>query len=256
MEDVRELLQLAVDRRHAANGLAIIVGNERSVVHKARALPGVKKDLEAMKATFETLRFATFPLFNPTSEQIKDAVKAAASSIRFPICYKRIAFVFAGHGDEGVIYTHTGPVDLGRDVYGPLQPCNACILANMPKLFFIDACRGSEGDEGVRIVSRGNDYRMPSFGNNLVAYSTLQSMKCFERIGGGGLWTQRVATQLCTDEGSIHEVLTEVNRLLAKDTEMYKHVQQPTLTSSLHERIYLLKEAKEMGKLGSLAYIL
>ena len=248
MEDVRELLQLAVDRRHAANGLAIIVGNERSMVHKARALPGVKKDLEAMKATFETLRFATFPLFNPTSERIKDAVKAAANFIKFPLCYKRIAFVFAGHGDEGVIYTHTGPVELGRDVYGPLQPRNARLLGNMPKLFFIDACRGSEDDEGVRIVSRGNDYRMSSFGNNLMAYSTLQSMKCFEREGGGGLWTQRVATQLCTDERSILEVLTEVNRILEKDTDMYDYVQQPTLHSTLHETVNLLKEAQEIGK--------
>jgi len=49
-----------------------------------------------MKETFETLKFATLPIFNASKKQILSAVQAAANYKEYPPSYKRIAFCIFG----------------------------------------------------------------------------------------------------------------------------------------------------------------
>jgi len=248
MPDVDRLLRQSIDRRRAANGLAIIVANEEGFNPDHKRLEGARKDHKSMKETFEILRFATLPIFNASKEQILSAVQAAANYKEYPPSYKRIAFVFSGHGDENHIYCHDGPI-VTDDVYTPLQPINAPHLADIPKLFFIDACRGTMQDKGV--VARGQTVspRKPSYGNYVLAYSTMPSMQAYETASDGGLWMHILSKQLQTNRKSVLDVLTEVNSKLLEVFRLHPHdpLQQPVLESTLHEPVNLLEEAEKIG---------
>ena len=247
--DIEVDLRDSVLRRPVANGLAIIIANENSSDPNHQSLRGAKRDLEKMKETFEVLRFATLPILNASKEQILASVQAAAKYEEYPPSYKRIAFVFSGHGDENIIYAHDGAVDTNQ-VYEPLQPKNAPHLADIPKLFFVDACRGTIDDKGI--VARGKTVlpTKPSYGNYILAYSTMPSMQAYETEEDGGLWMNIVSNQLRTSHKSVLDALTDVNGELLKEFRRrhYMSCQQPVLESTVHETVRLLEEAEELGK--------
>ena len=260
-------LQDAVNRKPAANGLAIIVANERSVKWpEHKDLPGARKDFETMKRTFEKLKFATLPILNPSRDELTQVILAAVSTqVQYPKtpdpqAYGRLVFYFSGHGDQKYIYTHDGVVDLQSEVFTPFLPGTSPHLAKIPKLFFIDACRGSGTDKGVRIRvcppehfrarGGGGEERVTSIGNYLLACSTQPDMKAFENREGG-FWTQEIARQLCDPnniELSVHDVLSKVNESLIDQMTDLLSLQQPVLESALiGDPIRLLKEAKHIG---------
>ena len=160
------------------------------------------------------------------------------------------------------------------------MPVKSPHLADIPKLFFLDAsrssvsqarpfyekCETSRGyvqDAGVpkmqylkpnAHVTRGG--RTPSVGNYLLAYSTMPTMKAFEQPMEGGFWMQHLARELQEEknrDSSLTDVLTEVNdRVLEEmDCHCYQYIQQPVLESTLRKRIYLLREARLMGKIDA-----
>ena len=253
--DIENKLRESILRRPVANGLAIIIANENSSNPSHQPLDGARRDLENMKETFEVLRFATLPILNASKEQVLAAVQAAAKYKNYPPSYKRIAFAFSGHGDQNVIYAHDGTIDTNQ-LYAQLQPKNAPHLADIPKLFFMDACRGPNEDRGVEVVARGKtepsrDRKVvPSYGNYVLAFSTMPSMRAYEAKDIGGLWMNIVSRQLRTNRKSILDVLTVVNRELFNKFRIYgfKVCQQPVLESAINDTIGLLEEAEELGK--------
>ena len=252
--DIEDKLRESILRRPVANGLAIIIANENSSNPSHQPLRSARKDLENMKDTFEVLRFATLPILNASKEQVLAAIRAAAKYKNYPPCYKRIAFAFSGHGDQNVIYAHDGPIETNQ-LYDPLQPLNAPHLAHIPKLFFMDACRGPNEDRGVEVVARGktepprNRIPVPSYGNYVLAFSTMPSMKAYELKDVGGVWMNKVSKELRTNRKSILDVLTEVNGKLLNEFRLsgFEFYQQPVLESALNEPFGLLEEAEELG---------
>ena len=259
--DIELLLRQSVECYSQARGLAVVVANETS--SETRVAPerllGAGRDLARMREVFSKLKFVTICMLNATAKEIKDVVKAVAKFGSYPESYRRIAFTFSGHGDESCIHTRSERVSL-EDIVTPLQPMHAPHLASIPKLFFIDACRGNQHDLGV--MSRGaTEQRRPSYGNTLVAHSTLVHCKAFEISKSGGVWMKEVGEKLCTVRKSVLDVLTEVNAQLM---ESYKHpnyehvIQQPVVHSTLHEEVRLLEEAESdrnpLGMFDSLTY--
>ena len=253
--DIEDKLRESILRRPVANGLAIIIANENSSDPSHRPLDGARRDLKNMKETFEVLRFATLPILNASKEQVLAAVRAAAKYRKYPPSYKRIAFAFSGHGDKNVVYAHDGVIDTNQ-LYEPLQPKNAPHLADIPKLFFMDACRGPIEDKGVEVVARGktepsrDQIVVPSYGNYVLAFSTMPSMRAYEAKDIGGLWMNIVSRQLRTNRKSILDVLTVVNRELFNEFRChgFEVHQQPVLESAINDTIGLLEEAEELGK--------
>ena len=249
MSNAGDVVSGVVARKPIANGLAIIVANVQSLKEEHDDLPGAEKDYEAMLHTFNELQFATVSILNRPKCDITSAVEAAAK-LRYPPHYKRIAFVFSGHGDGDYIYTYEDSIDLRYEICGPLMPRVSPHLAEIPKLFFIDACRGADVDRGV-LVSRGG--RAPSLSNYLLAYSTLPRMKAFEKPSGG-YWSQHLANQLLVSENSVVDVLTEVNGKMLDEFEQrgLPYLQQPHLNSTLLRPFSLLKEAREIAEISKL----
>ena len=195
---------------------------------------------------------------NFSDDEINLQVVQAASCFHYPDSYRRLAFIFSGHGDAGRIYAHDSEVFLQKHIFDPWMPKNAPHLAEIPKLFFLDACRGDAVDQGVPIivlptgpVARGG--RTSSVGNYLLAYSTMPSMKAFEQPAAGGYWLQHLVSELQKKSNidvPLSEVLTTVNRKVRD--EMVSHqcmnMQQPVVETTLYETLYLLREATCAGE--------
>ena len=256
-ERMERVLHEVVKSKPSANGLAIIVGNEISYKPEHQPLSGTIKDLKAARDAFESLKFTTVPIRNASAREIIDIVQVA-SQYTYPSCYRRLAFVFSGHGDAKYIYAHDSEVPLQTCIFDPWMPKKSPNLAHIPKLFFLDACRGDAVDQGVFTpsgpVPKGAG-RAPSVGNYLLANSTLPTMKAFEKpFAGGGYWMQHLAKELQLDRNidqSLTDILVRVNRLVVDEMQsshLYENIQQPVLESTLYESIYLIKEARHAGK--------
>ena len=244
-----------VKSKSEANGLAIIVANEYSCRKDHEILTGTVNDLHAAREAFETLKFATLPIRNASTTEIIDVVRTA-SRYSYPLCYKRLAFVFSGHGDGECVYARDGKVSIQKNILNPFTPNDSPSLAHIPKLFFFDACRGDAVDQGMIVtlqtsgaVAKGS--RIPSYGNYLLAYSTMPSMKAFEEPMTGGYWIQHLTKELCNEDNldrSLGDILTKVNgKVVTEMSQRCLNIQQPIIETTLHQSIYLLREARNAG---------
>lgn len=85
--------------------------------------------------------------------------------------------VVLSHGDEGKIYAKDAdyPPDT---LWNPFSGDRCPTLAGKPKIFFIQACRGSKVDPGAKRTFLARDssaaatYTIPAMADMLVMYST------------------------------------------------------------------------------------
>ena len=121
--------------------------------HEMGSLPGTRADAEAMKETFEFLQYIVFERHNPTESEIRDLLKEVASLLAITLIgreeakEKVIVFAFSGHGTtenyvEKIYANDGGKLELQDEIILPLT--RFADISGVPKLFFIDACRGGE----------------------------------------------------------------------------------------------------------------
>ncbi|XP_025939846.1 caspase-3 isoform X2 [Apteryx mantelli] len=89
---------------------------------------------------------------------------------------KRSSFVcvLLSHGEEGLIYGTDGPLEL-KALTSLFRGDRCRSLAGKPKLFFIQACRGTEFDSGIETDSGSDEpmcQKIPVEADFLYAYST------------------------------------------------------------------------------------
>ena len=264
VNEVARVLQGNLNKR----GLAIIVTNDYSDTPGIRKLTNAHKDGEKMKRTFEDLEIATIRKNNIDHDELVRTLHDVAHVQKFPKSYKTISVLFSGHGiDSGDIYMQDGKKISIQAIVNSLLPRQAPTLGNIPKLFFIDACRGSEDMRAVvcprggpRVASspitRGKHMKdrgatekdtvlIPPDGNTLLAYSTTYSHKAHENPDGG-VWMKALAEKLRTSKQPIDVVLTEVRSDLHsryQSAEWRSHMQMPETTSTLLHTVFLHPKA-------------
>ena len=215
---------------------------------------GTLKDADAMCNALTELDYAVIPLQNVTKPQLMEVIIQITTKLSCHSCsYKRLVFVFAGHGAENdYLRTQEGEELSLHELIAMWLPDKCPHLAHIPKLYFIDACRGIKTDTGCT-VSRGSSrggkpmssqIRFPSNGNYLVASATTPGHKSYE-TEGGGRWLCNVSKMLLKSDKSVLDVLTKVNEELIRMYQDHNvtYVQQPTLHSTLNEEVYFLKES-------------
>ena len=253
-----------------SSGLAVIITNDY-IGAKHTDLKGTYLDGQRMKEAFEALNFDVCWKQNVNQNDIQ-RLWGEISSFSFESVrhYKCMAFVFSGHGEpEGhdgkLIMQDDTKIDICADFIAPVLPGNAKMIGDIPKIFFIDACRGDEATGTVDIpirngeatrkgspsneISRKGCYRIdlqkiPAEGSFLVAYSTLPGCKSNEYTGNfkGSLWLNFLAKRLQVSDASIEDILTDVNgELLAHCREHNLEIQQPEKLGRLNGRLHMLK---------------
>lgn len=250
----------AVSQFPKANGLALVVSNDYK---NSQLLPlaGAHNDSKAMSDSLSQLNFAVVCRHNVKKRDLVHLVEDVTSGVTFPASYRRIIFAFSGHGArDNFLCTQEAERLCIIDLLEMFLPIRAPHLADVPKLFFIDACRGDRTDPGVP-VARGNGMsvskggsevklvKLPSHGNFLLAYSTIANYQSFELEGKGGIWMTALAQKLLREDKSICDILTGINKDF---TERYQDsweacgsVLQPEFVTTLNEVVNLWKEARE-----------
>lgn len=218
-------VEAAIKDKPNATGLALIVSNDYHLTQMA-TLRGTSNDAQLMKESLLELNYAVVYKHNICRMDLLSLLDEAASA-SFPYNLKRLVFAFSGHGtkDNDMLMQDGEPVNM-EFVVSKFLPASKPHLSSIPKLFFIDACRGKKIDTGVTVakcndsaaVPRGGkvleSVRFPSEGNFLVAYSTSSGYEAYEFSDRGGLWMTVLANKLVSEDKSIVDILTDVNQEL------------------------------------------
>ncbi len=253
------LSSTVASRLPAAKGFALIVSNDYSATPHELSLPvltGTRKDAQQMAEAFKALGIVTICEHNLTRLRLMQLVYETAQCTNYPRNSTCIAFVFSGHGyEKNHLYTQDGKKVKIEQIVEQFLPRRAPVIGNIPKLFFIDACRGDQemqsitipkGAPGLRAKGgKGISLEVPPEGNYLLAYSTMPCYRSYESQGEGGIWMTTLAARLRLAAGrgeSVEDILTAVNEDLMQryqSPEWKTNVQQPEKISRLNKRVYL-----------------
>ena len=247
-----------IGKNRLVNGFALILTNDYAELGKLPTLNGTRIDGRKMRKSLELLNFETHWEHNATAAATLNVVSAAARCHYIPN-YRRIIFVFSGHGTSNhSLYAQDGKIVNFEEILKAFYPeCNPRLGA-IPKLFFIDACRGPRSTRPV-LVSKGvqdTTLKVPEKSNFVIAYSTMPEHKSHEQVDKGGIWIDILAEKLSTTEASILDILTIVNYNLCLmfQSSTFDVFQQPELISRLNEEVNLLREARPAQGTVTLCY--
>ncbi|ERE86721.1 caspase-3 [Cricetulus griseus] len=155
-------------------GVCIIINNKN--FHKSTGMTprsGTDVDAANLRETFMRLKYEVRNKNDLTCGEIVELMKNVSKEDHS----RRSSFicVILSHGEEGVIFGTDGPVDLKKlTTYFRGDYCRS--LTGKPKLFIIQACRGTELDCGIETDSGTDDdmacQKIPVEADFLYAYST------------------------------------------------------------------------------------
>uniref|UniRef100_A0ABI7X113 Caspase-3 n=1 Tax=Felis catus TaxID=9685 RepID=A0ABI7X113_FELCA len=201
-------------------GLCIIINNKN--FHESTGMPsrsGTDVDAANLRETFTNLKYEVRNKNDLTREQIV----ALLDSVSREDHSKRSSFicVLLSHGDEGIIYGTNGPVDL-KKLTGFFRGDYCRSLTGKPKLFIIQACRGTELDCGIETDSGTEDdiacQKIPVEADFLYAYSTAPGYYSWRNSKDGSWFIQSLCSmlRLYAHKLEFMHILTRVNRKMRR----------------------------------------
>lgn len=228
-------------------GECVIINNKN--FHKDTGLSsrsGTDADAASVREVFMKLGYKT-KLSNDLS--CRDIVKVL-KNVSEEDHSKRSSFVcvLLSHGEEGLIYGTDGPLEL--KVLTSLFRGDKCrSLAGKPKLFFIQACRGTELDSGIEADSGPDEMtcqKIPVEADFLYAYSTAPGYYSWRNAAEGSWFIQSLCRVLRENARKLElmQILTRVNHRVA-EYESYSNrpdfnakKQIPCIVSMLTKEFY------------------
>ncbi|XP_068537448.1 caspase-3 [Anas acuta] len=228
-------------------GECVIINNKN--FHKDTGLSsrsGTDVDAASVREVFMKLGYKT-KLSNDLS--CRDIIKVL-KNVSEEDHSKRSSFVcvLLSHGDEGLIYGTDGPLEL-KAVTSLFRGDKCRSLAGKPKLFFIQACRGTELDSGVEADSGPDEMmcqKIPVEADFLYAYSTAPGYYSWRNAAEGSWFIQSLCRVLKEHARKLElmQILTRVNRRVS-EYESYSNrpdfnakKQIPCIVSMLTKEFY------------------
>ena len=194
-------------------GLAILVA-----CHYRGTLPQTEEDAKEIKRMFTQFDYDIhqLPSEQVTSSNIKHLVQQVenylrsykGSAINPDNNTKAIIFAFSGHGAQNNIQTNDGELFPLQDIVSPLVNPQFVQAHPIPKLFFIDACRGSSW--------RVDDASLMGIkGNYSIEYATIEGQSA-AALGPESEWMPVLANTFRREDDSYHHVIAEVKQQIAR----------------------------------------
>ncbi|XP_076746771.1 caspase-3 isoform X1 [Maylandia zebra] len=183
---------------------------------------GTDADAASVAKTFKNLGYKVQILNDQTVAEMKrlllDASKEDHKNNASFVC------VMLSHGDEGVIYGTDG-----CEKFDTLVQCfkgKQCKgLVGKPKLFFIQACRGSALDEGVietdSVGDEQTSEKIPVEADFLYAYSTAPGYYSWRNTSNGSWFIQKLCEMLERYSGKLDlmQIMTRVSHGVSRQFE-------------------------------------
>ncbi|XP_032043171.1 caspase-3 [Aythya fuligula] len=228
-------------------GECVIINNKN--FHKDTGLSsrsGTDVDAASVREVFMKLGYKT-KLSNDLS--CRDIIKVL-KNVSEEDHSKRCSFVcvLLSHGEEGLIYGTDGPLEL-KALTSLFRGDKCRSLAGKPKLFFIQACRGTELDSGIEADSGPDEMmcqKIPVEADFLYAYSTAPGYYSWRNAAEGSWFIQSLCRVLKEHARKLElmQILTRVNRRVS-EYESYSNrpdfnakKQIPCIVSMLTKEFY------------------
>ncbi|XP_034544015.1 caspase-3a [Notolabrus celidotus] len=174
-------------------------------------------DVDAANAmkVFSKLGYKAKVYNDLTVEKMKQVLVSASKEDHS--CYASFVCVLLSHGDEGVFFGTDGSVEL-KYLTSLFRGDRCKSLVGKPKLFFIQACRGTELDAGIEADS-GDDgtTKIPVEADFLYAFSTAPGYYSWRNTMTGSWFMQSLCEMLSKygRELELQHILTRVNHKVA-----------------------------------------
>ncbi|XP_060950880.1 caspase-7 [Limanda limanda] len=215
---------------------------------------GTDRDAGELFKCFKSLGFEVFIYNDQTCEKMERLLREASEEDHSDSsCF---ACILLSHGEEGMIYGTDGAMPI-KTMTSLFRGDMCKSLVGKPKLFFIQACRGSEFDDGIQTDSGPpNDtletdanprHKIPVEADFLFAYSTVPGYYSW-RNPGRGSWFVQALCNVLNEFGKqleIMQILTRVNYMVAtsfeswsEDPRFSEKKQIPCVVSMLTKELY------------------
>ncbi|XP_072279953.1 caspase-7 isoform X1 [Pyxicephalus adspersus] len=236
-------------------GKCIIINNKNFDVRTGMCIRnGTDKDAGDLCQCFRNLGFEVKVYNDQSCEDMERLLQSVAKYDHSDsACF---ACILLSHGEEGQIYGTDGAMAI-KTLTTLFRGDKCKSLVGKPKLFFIQACRGSEFDEGIQTDSGpANDtletdanprYKIPVEADFLFAYSTVPGYYSWRNPGRGSWFVQALCSVLNQygKQLEIMQILTRVNYLVATNFESWsddprfsEKKQIPCVVSMLTKELY------------------
>ncbi|KAL0966357.1 hypothetical protein UPYG_G00294310 [Umbra pygmaea] len=260
-------------------GICLIINNEN--FQKSKTRTGTEKDAMALAKVFSRLKFTVVKCQDKTAAEIRNVLKVVSelnelSDLKKCAVKTWVAGQFTElehlpkHGDafvccilshgekEGVCGTDEMVVHT-RDILSPFNGSNCSKLVEKPKLFFIQACRGGDEQDGVpvykkrkveemdRVLETDNipvqEYTLPIRSDFLVFMANVEQYVSVREPASGSWFIQSLCRQLeesCTRATDIHDILTKVKAEVSKKEAKIDSMQvkqSPEVTETLTKKL-------------------
>uniref|UniRef100_A0A0L8HRK9 Caspase family p20 domain-containing protein n=2 Tax=Octopus bimaculoides TaxID=37653 RepID=A0A0L8HRK9_OCTBM len=239
--------------------LALIINNETfDKSTKMSKRQGSDRDASAIKHTLESLHFQVINRKNLSGKSMNQIFLDI--STRDHGNHNCFVCVILTHGeDDSQIYGTDGKVNL-NDLVEMLLPDKCPGLIGKPKLFFVQACRGTKMDSGAVMhdadtfakveYQNVKSHKVPLWADVLLAYSTVPGFYSWRNSTNGSWFIQSLAHILekYGDRLELQQLMLSVNRKVAYEYEsnsnhsfMNKMKQVPCIVSMLTKEVYFYK---------------
>ncbi|XP_042369451.1 caspase-3-like [Plectropomus leopardus] len=162
-------------------------------------------------------------------------------------CYASFICVLLSHGDEGVFFGTDGSIEL-KYLTSLFRGDRCRSLVGKPKLFFIQACRGTDLDAGIETDS-GEDgmTKIPVEADFLYAFSTAPGYYSWRNTMTGSWFMQSLCDMIAKygKELELLHIMTRVNHKVAVEFESVSNSpgfdakkQIPCIVSMLTKEMY------------------
>ncbi|XP_069124515.1 caspase-3-like [Argopecten irradians] len=242
---------------HARRGKAVIINNKEFRGNMGLGdRKGTDVDASVMYQKLQELDFDVTLEHNLTAKKMQDILTNL--SLEDHNDCDCLFVVVLSHGEDGVVFGTEGSVEV-KKLFEPFKGNKCPSLAGKPKIFAIQACRGSQFDdgenltvtdaEGVMEVDRPvRTQSIPAEADFLVAYSVVPGYYSWRNSTNGSWFIQALSSAL--EDKKLQDLdflrlLTVVNRKVAyqfqsqtSDPRMAFKKQIPCITSMLTKEIY------------------
>nr|XP_013056451.2 caspase-7-like [Anser cygnoides] len=124
---------------------------------------GAKREAEKLSKALSELNYKVKLMHNSTAREMEDLYQQECSREHGDF----FVSIISSHGEEGAVFgSDCKPLMLTR-IFRILSPQNCPVLAERPKVFFIQACRGGTLDQGVFLETDGGQPEPCSFSEYL-----------------------------------------------------------------------------------------
>ncbi|XP_070292757.1 caspase-7 isoform X2 [Salvelinus sp. IW2-2015] len=238
-------------------GLCLIINNE--IFDKLRERTGSNKDVEDLANIFSRMKFRVVMCKDKTAVEIpivlkvfselkqlsdlqqcgvKEWVSGQFTDLKdLPKHGDAFVCCILSHGEKEGVCGTDGTVVPTIDILSPFNGTNCSILVEKPKLFFIQACRGTDVQGGVPVNKKPKvegtdrelntddgqvqvqDYTLPLYSDYLVFMANVEQYVSIRNVYTGSWFIQSLCGQLekgCTGGKDIHAIITLVNAEVSK----------------------------------------